>query len=101
MKKILISLFLITAVLITACNPKYKTINRCEIRPKTQCIKFDLREADLHRTDLSEADLQGANLSGANLSEADLREARYDSDTKFPEGFDPEAAGMVLVEDDD
>ena len=85
MKKILISLFLITAVLITACNPKYKTINGCEIRPKTQCIKFDLREADL---------------SEANLHSAYLHEAIYEHSTKFPEGFDPESAGMVLVEVD-
>jgi len=123
MKKILISLFLITAVLITACNPKYKTINRCEIRPKTQCIKFDLREADLSMAklhgatlagaDLRKADLRGADLSaaylgaanlrGADLSEANLHgaylhEAIYEHSTKFPEGFDPESAGMVLEE---
>jgi hypothetical protein len=98
MKKVLALLFFVTAVLLPACT---QHINGCVIRPETQCSGADLREADLHRTDLSEADLQGANLSGANLSEADLREARYDSDTKFPEGFDPEAAGMVLVEDDD
>ena len=118
MKKILISLFLITAVLITACNPKYKTINRCEIRPKTQCIKFDLREADLSMAklhgatlagaDLRKADLRGADLSAANLRGADLSEANlhgaylheaiYEHSTKFPEGFDPESAGMVLEE---
>ena len=103
MKKILISLFLITAVLITACNPKYKTINGCEIRPKTQCIKFDLREADLsmaklHGANLSEADLSRADLRGADLSRANLRGATYDEHTKFPESFDPEAAGIVLKE---
>ena len=27
--------------------------------------------------------------------------ANYDANTKWPEGFDPEAAGAVLVEDDD
>ncbi len=37
------------------------------------------------KTDLRIADLQGANLS----------KAYYDKDTKFPEGFDPEAAGMI------
>ena len=73
MKKVLTLLFFITAVLITACAPKYKTVNGCEIRPKTQCSKFVLHEAD-------------------------LRKATYDPATRFPDGFDPKAAGMVLVE---
>ena len=50
----------ITAVLLTACAPKYETINGCEIRPKTECSKFAL----------SEANLQGADLRGANLRAA-------------------------------
>jgi uncharacterized protein YjbI with pentapeptide repeats len=52
-----------------------------------------LNGANLSRANLSKADLLGANLTGA-----DLRGARYDKDTIFPKGFDPEAAGMVLVE---
>ena len=61
----------------------------------------DLRWANLSRANLHRAYLRGANLSRANLFEADLSfavlsGARYSSDTKFPEGFDPEAAGMVL-----
>ena len=54
MKKVLTLLFFITAVLLTACAPKYETVNGCEIRPKTECSKFAL----------SEAELQGADLSG-------------------------------------
>ena len=38
----------------------------------------------------------GANPKGANLSGA-----KYNADTKWPEGFDPAAAGAVLVKDDD
>ena len=57
-----------------------------------------LIKADLQGIDLSGADLYKANLTGANLSRANLREAKYDKHTKFPDGFDPEAAGMVLVE---
>ena len=123
MKKILISLFLITAVLLIACAPKYEMVNGCEIRPKTQCSKFDLSEADLSmaklnganlsEANLSRADLRGADLSaaylgaanlrGADLSEANLHgaylhEAIYEHSTILPEGFDPEEAGMVLVE---
>jgi hypothetical protein len=29
---------------------------------------------------------------------ADLREADYTANTKWPEGFDPKAAGAVLVD---
>ena len=52
----------------------------------------------LEGADLEGVDLQGADLSGANLRWADLREAKYNKDTRFPEGFDPEAEGVVLVE---
>ena len=58
--------------------------------------------ADLRDIDLRGADLIKANLSGADLRGADLREAKYNANTKWPvlpqpEGFDPEAAGAVLV----
>jgi uncharacterized protein YjbI with pentapeptide repeats len=42
-----------------------------------------------------------ADLRGADLRYANLHGATYNADTKWPEGFDPEAAGAVLVEDDD
>ena len=68
----------------------------------------DLRGADLHNAnlkgaDLREADLREANLFGANLGRADLRvanlsDATYNTETMWPEGFDPVAAGAVLVE---
>ena len=54
----------------------------------------DLRGADLREADLSDADLRGADLWGANL-----RGARYNADTTWPEGFDPVAAGAVLMHD--
>ena len=62
----------------------------------------DLSGADLNRADLREADLRGANLRRADLSWADLREAnlrwaRYNTSTKWPDGFDPEAAGALIV----
>ena len=64
----------------------------------------DLREANLAGADLSEAHLYGVDLRGASLREADLRSAnlsgaRYDANTQWPEGFDPEAAGAVLMHD--
>ncbi|MFN6325496.1 MAG: pentapeptide repeat-containing protein [Aphanizomenon sp.] len=55
--------------------------------------------ADLSGADLTEADLTGARLSGARLSGADLIGARLsgaiaDSETIFPDGFDPVDAGV-------
>lgn len=77
----------------------------------------DLREANLSganlsRSDLNWAILRGANLGGASLrranlgwadlrkadlSEADLGKARYNAQTSWPKGFDPQAAGCLLV----
>jgi len=68
----------------------------------------DLKESDLSGADLSGADLgidnvggatqlQGANLSEAKLAGTLLGGAEYDHVTRFPESFDPEAAGMVRV----
>ena len=63
----------------------------------------DLRFADLSGTDLSMSNLTGSNLrwadlSTANLTEADLTGARYNSQTKWPEGFDYENSGAILDE---
>jgi hypothetical protein len=73
----------------------------------------ELSGANLNRANLSEADLSGAslygadlsgaklfhtNLSGADLFKADLREAKYGVETKWPGGFDPVAAGALLVD---
>ena len=60
-----------------------------------------LEGADLRGANLSRADLSEANLSEANLSRANLSDAKYSANTKWPVGFDPVAAGAVLVEDDD
>ena len=38
----------------------------------------------------------GANLEGANLTEANLDRAVADRNTIWPDGFDPEAAGVVF-----
>ena len=48
---------------------------------------------------LAGATLRGASLYEANLSGADLCGACYNANTLWPEGFDPEAAGAVLVDD--
>lgn len=58
----------------------------------------DLGKADLSRVNLSFVNLCGADLSEVNLSETDLREAKYDTNTKWPDGFDPQVAGAVPSE---
>ena len=60
----------------------------------------DLRDANLREANLFMADLRGSDLRGADLREANLTGAKYDKDTKFPNGFDLETARMVLVADD-
>ena len=51
--------------------------------------------ADLQGADLRGADLRGANLESAVLREAKLNSAKYDHNTRFPDGFDPGAALMM------
>ena len=85
---------------------------------------IDLRSADFGDVDLNGIDLQRQHLHGAdtrnlkdesparrsrnrstvdlsntlNLERAFLERATYNNRTKFPEGFDPEAHGMILKE---
>ena len=56
----------------------------------------DLSRARLTRADLTRANLRGANLKGANLRGANLKGAVADTDTQWPEGFGPVAAGVIL-----
>jgi uncharacterized protein YjbI with pentapeptide repeats len=46
---------------------------------------------------VSEKTKKAADLRGADLTGANLRDARYDSETSWPENFDPSASGAVLV----
>lgn len=55
----------------------------------------DLSRANLWGADLSDANLEGADLGGANLIGADVRRAIYDGFTRWPDGFDPRAAGAL------
>ena len=63
----------------------------------------DLREvglsyANLSGSDLSYANLSGSDLSYADLSYADLSYAKYNSATKWPDGFDHASCGAILEE---
>jgi uncharacterized protein YjbI with pentapeptide repeats len=55
-----------------------------------------LSGANLSGADLSGANLKGAKLSGANLEGANLTGAKAIEATTWPDGFDPEAAGVVF-----
>jgi uncharacterized protein YjbI with pentapeptide repeats len=55
----------------------------------------NLEEADLNKADLRSSNLFGADLSWANLEEANLIRAKYDSRTKWPEGFDHANSGAI------
>jgi hypothetical protein len=57
--------------------------------------KAFLIRTDLEGADLTGADLRGADLTGAQLRSADLRGAKYDAETSWPQGFDPEASEAV------
>jgi uncharacterized protein YjbI with pentapeptide repeats len=83
----------------------------------TSLYQASLRGADLRgayvRADLRRADLIGADLRGAQLGramfkhereageEAALRGARYDSETVWPNDFEPDAWGAVRVHESD
>lgn len=55
--------------------------------------------AQLSGANFTNAKLGGADFSTArNLGAATLTGAEFNGATRFPQGFDPEAAGMVLVE---
>ncbi len=75
-------------------------LTREEILAKV-AAKESLKGANLSGANLSVTRMSDANLRGANLFGANLRLADYSANTQWPEGFDPEAAGAVLVEDDD
>ena len=56
----------------------------------------NLTEANLLMADLTGVDLRGANLEGADLRGANLKGAGASEDTIWPEGFDPETAGVIF-----
>jgi uncharacterized protein YjbI with pentapeptide repeats len=75
-------------------------------------VQADLRSAFMYRVSFRNADMRGArfsldqmggalvfravDFSNANLDEADFTGALYDSDTIFPNGFNPEERGLRL-----
>ena len=52
---------------------------------------------DLGKFDLWGMDLRGADLTDADISHARFVQARANRATRWPEGFDPQAAGVQLL----
>ena len=68
----------------------------------TNLINAKLQGSNLKGTDLQNSDLQGANLQDnilqkTNLQSVDLKDAKYNKNTKFPDGFDPKEKGMIEI----
>lgn len=72
------------------------------------CTGTDFREANLRhadatgasltRADLRETDLRGADFTAAHLRECTFTGALADHNTRWPAGFDPHDAGIVLTD---
>ncbi len=60
------------------------------------CASCWISMANLEGANLAGAVFTQANLTRANLFGADLRWAIANEDTSWPEGFDPEAAGVIF-----
>ena len=58
----------------------------------------NLRDANLAGADLRMSDLSAANLYGCDLTGAKFEHALYTSETTWPEDFEPQERGAVLVE---
>lgn len=84
----------------------YGAVVNGAVLKRAKLVGTRLADADLNWVDCSDADLTGAdlrrarlgwaNLSGAKLADARLEGALYNEDTKWPDGFDPIAAGCIL-----
>ena len=66
-------------------------------------IAFVFDNADLHDCDFQSSSFAGSSFKHTDLSNADLdwatmTGAQYDCGTKFPQAFDPKAAGMINVD---
>jgi uncharacterized protein YjbI with pentapeptide repeats len=59
----------------------------------------NLATCEFVRSSFRNASFLRADLSNAYFEDSSLAGAKYDCATKLPEDFDPEAAGMINVED--
>lgn len=79
-------------------SPMPTTVDHC--RPYCQDTNLnwqDLNDVDLTGVHLQRALLVGTDLRHCDLYETNLRGARYSASTRWPPGFNPAAAGAVLI----
>jgi uncharacterized protein YjbI with pentapeptide repeats len=95
---------------LTAANLDYADLTGANLID-TNLSRADLTRADLTRADLTRATLIGVNLRSANLRGADVREADlrgamlenailrkiiYNSETQWPDGYEPPASARAI-----
>lgn len=92
-------------IVLQRANLKWATIHRANLDRsdlRGACLQYaDLLGSILQNVDLRSANLRNARLEavdfrGARLSGADVNGSIYDSNTRWPEGFDPQKHGAVL-----
>ncbi len=81
--------------ILTGANLRYAILTGANLR-YAELADANLNHANLSYANLREANLLGANLREANLTGAYLGGALYNSETIWPKGFDPKAAGAVF-----
>jgi len=62
--------------------------------------KTDFRNAQFMGVAFDQASILGADFTGATFEQCDFSGAFYDSKTRWPDGFNPEAAGAQLLTSD-
>lgn len=60
-------------------------------------MEVDFSHADLKNTNFMNAKLEGADFRSANLENTQFIGAIYTENTRFDEGFDPDALGMICI----
>lgn len=74
------------------------TGSRINLQMQDRIVKISnssFRDADLSGSDFHQMHFINVDFSGANLTDVNFDRATFDSNTKWPEGFDPEKAGMT------
>ena len=82
--------------ILTGANLRYAILVGANLR-YAEMAGANLNYANLSYANLRQTNLLGADLMQTNLTGTYLGGALYNSETIWPKGFDPKAAGAVLV----
>ncbi|WP_433616271.1 pentapeptide repeat-containing protein [Dactylosporangium sp. CA-139114] len=92
-------------LLLPRCDLRYARMNGAVLRganlgdsalTRARLRNADLRGCLLGNADLRQAELDGADLRGTDLATVRLEGALANAATRWPDGFDPVAAGVVI-----